>query len=139
MRLVIDASVAIKLFVEELGSSEAFAVMERPAERLAPDWMRVEVASALWNRVRRTGLPEDQARAALAGLPAFIEEFVPSAPLLNEAVDLSYRIIHPVYDCIYLALAIREQGTVVTADGELRKAAHRAGLGEHVELLTWPK
>jgi predicted nucleic acid-binding protein len=43
----------------------------------------------------------------------------PSVPLLPRAMELARRIGHPVYDCVYLALAEREQATLVTADLQL--------------------
>ncbi len=35
---------------------------------------------------------------------------------------------HPVHDCFYVALALREQSTLVTADTRLLQLAHRIGI-----------
>ena len=36
-------------------------------------------------------------------------------------MDLARRLDHPLYDCVYLALAEREEATLVTADQRLRR------------------
>ena len=41
---------------------------------------------------------------------------VPAADLIPQAFEFATRIQHPVYDCLYLALAVREDTHVVTAD-----------------------
>ncbi len=137
MRLVLDASVAVKLVVDEPGTPQAVHVLHRPATRLAPDWMRLEVASALWNKVRRGSLEDWDARERLAAVDGFIDEFACATQMLDEAFDLSLSLGHPVYDCMYLALAMRDDASVITADHDFVGAARRSGLEARVELLTW--
>ena len=49
----------------------------------------------------------------------------PSVGLLAAALDIAIRLEHPVYDCLYLALA-REQGvSLITADRRLLNAARK--------------
>lgn len=40
-------------------------------------------------------------------------------PLLNRALTLADRLAHPVYDCVYLALAEHERATLITGDERL--------------------
>ena len=51
------------------------------------------------------------------------------------ALALAADLRHPVYDCLYLALALRERTCVVTADKSFHRAALAAEHGEHVRLL----
>jgi predicted nucleic acid-binding protein len=44
-------------------------------------------------------------------------------PLLPRAMGLARRLGHPVYDCVYLALAEREDARFVTADQRLLRRA----------------
>ena len=61
--IVLDASVAAKAYVEEVGSDEATAVLACEEKLLAPELIRVEVAAALCRRVRRGELEaEERAR-----------------------------------------------------------------------------
>jgi len=45
---------------------------------------------------------------------------------LLAAADLANVLGHPVYDCLYLAMAIRENTYVVTADGRFHAAVDRS-------------
>ena len=57
--------------------------------------------------------------------------------MLAEAIDMAVRLEHALYDCLYLVLAVSEQGRVVTADRDFFRSASQAGYREQVELLTW--
>jgi predicted nucleic acid-binding protein len=137
MTLVLDASVAIKLVVDELGSEEALALLERAEPRIAPDWLLIEAAAALWNKVKYSKLLEAHAQDSLDSLPEFFDELSPSLGLLPAAFQLSFRMRHPVYDCIYLALAMERSATLITADKALAAAATRAKFGNSIELMSW--
>jgi predicted nucleic acid-binding protein len=61
----------------------------------------------------------------------------PAVGLLDEALALGLALAHPVYDCVYLALAIASDARVVTADRRFRLAAQREpGLEDRVVLLS---
>lgn len=113
--LVIDASVALKWFLDEEGSDAAMAVAARP-DLVAPDLLAAEVANALWRAVRIGRLAQVDGLSALARLPGAFARLVPCSGLLGRAFSIAGALDHPVYDCIYLALAEREGTLVVTAD-----------------------
>ncbi len=55
---------------------------------------------------------------------------------LLEAATLARRLNHPVYNCLYLALALREKTYVVTVDRRFCEAASRdPALSGAVRLL----
>ena len=138
MPIVVDASVALKLVAREAGTAEAQALLDRDEERIAPDWMLVEVAGGLVNKMRHEGLNPTLAQAALTALPSFIDRFVPGEQVLARAMKLAAELDHPLYDCLYLVLAISEDGVVVTADDGFVAAAARGGFAARMERLTWP-
>lgn len=137
MPVVLDASVVLKLLVQEPGSEQALALLDRAEERIAPDWLGVEMAGALWNKVKYSRLLAVHAERCLEAYPSFLDRLVPSAPLLPDVLRLAIRLQHPVYDCLYLALAMSENTRLITADKKLHAQAAAGGLGRHVELLTW--
>jgi predicted nucleic acid-binding protein len=47
----------------------------------------------------------------------------PTGPLLPRAMDVARRLDHPVYDCVYLALAERERAALLAR----RRTGHRHG------------
>ncbi len=136
MPIVLDASVALKLVSREPGTEQAQALV-LDKERIAPDWMLVEVASGLAKKVRHEGVDHGRAMTALEAVPRFIDRFFPAQLLLQDAMELSLRLEHALYDCLYLVLALSERGRVVTADQGFVKSATRGGFSEQVELLTW--
>ena len=116
MTLVIDASVACKWFFNEPLSAEARRLAASDATFVAPDMILAECANAAWRRVRDGTVTPAHARAFLDSLPLWFEALPPAAELHKAAFEMAHELGHPVYDCLYLALAEREQALVVTAD-----------------------
>lgn len=116
-RLVIDASVAIKWIVTEEGTDDALAL--RGLEFVAPDLIGLECANSLWKNARRGVISSETALGGARALQLAEIELVPTRPLLRHATELALQLDHPAYDCAYLALAIREDCPLVTADNRL--------------------
>lgn len=134
--IVLDASVAVKLVTREFGGEAALERVLREDERVAPDWIRVEVGNALSRKVRENGLPPTEAHSARAAVLAYLTQEVSSLMLLDSAFALSLLIGHGLYDCLYLATALRHGGTVVTADRHFAERAAKGGYAEAVELIA---
>ena len=116
MRFVIDASVAVKLLVDEHDSDAARELMASGQELHAPRLMASEVANALWRKARLGQIERPDAGAALAWLPDMPVRWTEDETVSADAVRLALALDHSVYDCVYLALAHRVGGMVVTAD-----------------------
>lgn len=133
--VVVDASVAIKWAVAEPGSDLAAGLLDGRSLH-APPLMRIEAANALWAMGRRGVLTPDEADDALAALTR-----VPLAPgppgfdPVPRAVRLARLLDHPVYDCVYLSLAVELGTPVVTAD---RRFVSAAGAQPDTALLVRP-
>jgi predicted nucleic acid-binding protein len=121
--LVIDASVALKWVLDEPGSDAADALLDETL--IAPGLWLVEVANALWRRRRQGELTQDEARRRLSALMDAPVSTTPIEDDLLAAAELAASLDHPVYDCLYLALAIREDAVMVTADPRFATAAGR--------------
>lgn len=119
MTLVIDASVAFKWFVEEPDSDAAQHILEREPARIAPDLVLLEIANTAWKKEQRGEISPDHATAIVESAPRFFTRLVPAATLLERALAVARVLDHPVYDCVYLALADDEQARLVTADRRL--------------------
>jgi predicted nucleic acid-binding protein len=117
--LVIDASVACKMYVREADSELARSVVLGADGLCAPDVVVAEVASAMWRKMRSGRLSVDQAMACLNVLPSLFDVLAPSAALVARAIAIADSLGHPVYDCFYLALAERDGTMLVTADRRL--------------------
>lgn len=135
MTLIVDASVAIKWNVIEVGSAAALDLFRRGREIVAPDLLAPELANALWKKRMRGELAPDQASAALAATLRGYSELAQSAPLAPRALELAAALKHPAYDCFYLALAERRGGAFVTADARLLARLAQGGWAGAVEAL----
>lgn len=134
--LVFDASVVVKVLTEEVGSDRAVERVTIEPDRCAPDWLFIEIASALSKKVRYAGLPPAHATEGLAALPTIMPDLVPTADLIAPALSLSIELRHAVYDCLYLALALARGCNVLTADHKFFDAASRSQYAARVELFA---
>jgi len=134
VRIVVDASVAVKWVLDEPGSEAAVAL--RDQELMAPVLWLVEVANALWRKARIGDITAAQASARLSELREAPVASLPIEPLIEPALKLAVEIGQPVYDCIYLALALHHRTHVVTADRRFASAASTPDLAGGVRLLT---
>ena len=116
MRLVVDASVAVKWLVEEEHSDAADRLLDGNHELFAPRLMASEVGNALWRKVRMGELERSRAGALAAAISEMAVRWTEDEEVGPDAVRLSLALNRPVYDCVYLALAHRLGVTLVTAD-----------------------
>lgn len=134
MSVVVDASVALKWVIDENGKESADALLDE--DLIAPSLWRLEAANALWRLARRGEITPAEATEKLAVLGDAPVATSPLAVDLDAALSLAHQLGHPVYDCLYLALAVRENTYVVTADARFLAAASRdEGLHDRVRLL----
>lgn len=136
MRLTIDTSVAVKLVLSEPGSDAARALAASDVELIAPDLIQVEMTNAFWaNAVSGRITPEVATELATVWQP-LIGRFYRVADILREALHLAFLLDHAVCDCIFLALAIREDAPLVTADRRFLKLLSTTALAHHARALA---
>jgi len=132
---VIDASVAVKWVVPEIDSDRARLLSQARLE--APDLLPIECANILWKKVGLGDLNERDAATRLDLLLHSPLTLVPSHALLPPALRMALDLKHPVYDCVYLALALERKLPLITADRRLWLAARRhKRLAVQVDLLA---
>ena len=100
-------------------SDQADSLRGRADRVLAPDLLLLEAANALWKKLIRQEITTREAAQAINLLMASGLDLRPSGPLLGRALGLARRLGHPVYDCIYVALAQAEGATLISADQRL--------------------
>lgn len=135
MTIVVDASIALKWVLEEQGSAAAEELLDK--DLAAPSLWLLEAANALWRRTVRGELTPAEAEERLTELTKAPVASVPLEQDLPEAMRLAVQLNHPVYDCLYLALAKRLGTYVVTADTRfgLAVANHGTHIG-HIRVLS---
>jgi predicted nucleic acid-binding protein len=116
MGLIVDASVAVKWFIDETDSEAAHLILDREAGLLAPDLLVVEVCNTAWRRARLGDISPAQCRAIADRIVKTPVEMRPNATLAPAAASIALALDHAIYDCFYLALAESEGLRLVTAD-----------------------
>ncbi|WP_216905504.1 type II toxin-antitoxin system VapC family toxin [Synechococcus sp. CCY 0621] len=121
--LVLDASAVLRLITHDpIASGWAEQLGQAPLV-LAPELMLTEVANALWKLQRGVGLAGMDPQQLLVDAADLVDQIEPDRHLQVEALALACHLNHPVYDCLYLALARREAALLLTADQRLRRLA----------------
>jgi predicted nucleic acid-binding protein len=134
---VVDASVAIKWLIDEPLSEHAARLLDSDVPLVAPELIYAEAANALWAIARRGQIDIADVHEALDVL-AVAPLTVPSSmrQLMAAAARLANDLDHPVYDCLYLALALQEERPLITADRRFQGAVQRHPyLARHVVAL----
>lgn len=127
LRYVVDASVGIKLFVEEEFSERAHALFsylaaDPPAELFVPDLFYIECTNILLKYTRRFGRSLEDAQADVADIKLLSLKSTSTANLMEEALLLAEEKKLSAHDACYAVLAEKLEVRLVTADEQLSKA-----------------
>ncbi len=128
---VLDASVAVKIFVEDSYSDQAATVLRR-YDLVAPAILLSETANAFWTYIRRGDVQIADMRLSIRKLAALIS-IHPDETLVEEALAVAAEMDHPVYDCLYMCLARRDGLPLISADRRMLKLA-----GEKLNIEAIP-
>jgi predicted nucleic acid-binding protein len=121
--LVVDASVAVKWVLAESDSDLAQQIVH--SSLLAPDLLLIECGNAIWRHVALGEVSPADVPELCAVLSVMPVEIVASSELVERALDLAVALNHPIYDCLYLALALERGARVVSADRRFLAASRR--------------
>ena len=121
--VVLEASAVIRIME---GAPQAVPLQEallRANLVVAPELMLTEVANALWRLQRAGQLKADGLQERLTRAAELVDHIEPDRHLQVEALALACHLDHPVYDCLYLALARREAAALLKAGQRLMALA----------------
>lgn len=123
---VIDASCALKLFIEDRLSERAYALFEQITGEAqiifhVPDLFFIECTNVLWKYVRWGGLSIDVARENLADLARLGLAVTSTIDLMAGSLELANHHGISAYDACYAALAERWDVPIITADEKLAR------------------
>jgi len=121
---VVDASVGIKLILEEAYSSEVRQYVGRlsdtpPVTIHVPDLFFVECANVLWKNVRRGDITLADSRHGLHLLNALLLPTTPAAQLNERAIEIACQFGISAYDALYVSLSEQLGLPLLTADNRL--------------------
>lgn len=127
LRCVLDASVGIKLFVEEEFSDKVQSLFSKlaedpQAEIHVPDLFYIECANILLKYTRRYKRPIEDSLADLEDLNKLALKSTSTADLIEDALLLANEKNLTAYDACYAVLAQKLEIPLITADTPLAKA-----------------
>jgi predicted nucleic acid-binding protein len=126
--VIVDASV----IVASVGKPDSARAIGGK-DLAAPDLVIPETLNAFW-KLRRAGRVVPDCVQILRLLDNV--RIVRSRPHAARADELAEALDHPVYDCLYLALAEAEADILITADVAFERKARTLGFRKNVRLLS---
>lgn len=127
MKYVLDASVCVTRLLDEQHADKARQLAARVRSgadhAIAPDFFLAECGHTLFRAERRKLIAPGEAKVLLLSIGPDRPELYVSEPLLRRAAAICGHLRKGFYDCLYMALAEREQIQLITADAKLVKAA----------------
>jgi predicted nucleic acid-binding protein len=113
--IAVDSSIALQWVLPEAGTDAALSLLGRP-DLIAPDILLVESANVLAKKVRSKELTLEEALAGLKIIRDAVPTLTSSAELAGESLRLAVELVHPAYDCCFLACAIAADCSFATRD-----------------------
>lgn len=136
MSYVVDASVAVKWYLDEPLRGHANQLLEETGQLHAPELLVSEVANTSWKRYLRGDIAQSQAWEITASILDSVLQFHPVSGLIKNALGIALTLNHPVYDCLYIACAEQTGSVLVTADARLCNAVTGTAFASRVQHLT---
>lgn len=130
--MIVDANIAVHWFVATEFSRPAARFRDR-ADLTAPAFILVEVGNVLCKHSRAGKIDPRHCERSILLLEYLLKGAIPNENLLPQAIRLALVNKHPVYDCLYLALALEQREPLATADRRL--AAIAVSIGIEAELI----
>ncbi len=130
MRLVVDASVAVKWFVHEDAAQVDTArdLILQNYEMIAPMLLVSEVQNVMWKKHRLGQVTREQGEIVAATISSFFRHMETDEKLIKSAWEIAVEHDHPVYDCLYVALAQKTDALLASFDRRLARLAKKAGV-----------
>lgn len=123
---VVDSSVVVKWFFPEPSRPEALRLLDayrnERIKLIAPVLLMAEVTNVLAKRVRRGLASASMAMEIYRFLNINSPLLVDDRTVMDEAMILALGSGQPIYDCVYLALALRRGCDLITADRKFHLA-----------------
>lgn len=133
---VVDASVAIKLYVPEVHSAQAIRFFSDDHELIIPEFMLAEVANIVWKKSALLGeLTEAEAKTVVDAVQELPLGYYYTSGLLTDASQIALATKRTVYDSLYIALAVKEGCQLMTDDRKLYESLQPTSFAPFVTLI----
>ncbi len=132
--VVVDACVAIKWFIPENYTLHAQNLWKKNTKLLVPNLLFAEIGNILWKKQRFKEISKEDACQILSDFQRLPLESCAIELLLNDAWQIAITYQCTFYDALYVALALKEECLLVTADQKLFNILQDTPLAK---LMIW--
>ena len=133
---VVDASIAVKLYVPEVHSQQALRFFSDKHDLIAPDLMLAEFGNIIWKKVRLLGeLTSDEGKQIITAAHTLPLNYDATTDLIANAFEIALNTQRTVYDCLYVALAASQGCQLMTDDRKLHSALQQTSLAAFLTLI----
>ena len=121
MIVVLDTSAAMDV-MQYAGEFEKYKdELEKAETVIAPEIYIAEIANVAWKYQKLTDLTHEQALKLAQDGISLVDYFIPTNEVWKESLREALNNDHPVYDCLYVICARRNDGVLLTRDKKLRR------------------
>jgi predicted nucleic acid-binding protein len=123
--MIIDTNVLVQIFLTD-DASKPDILRNQLCE--APAFLKIELINVLRKIHFLNNIPLKIVEETYISAISYVYKFHDNDGLLLTARELSFQLNHPIYDCLFLALAKKTNNAFVSSDKRLLKKADNIGV-----------
>ncbi|MDR1748771.1 MAG: type II toxin-antitoxin system VapC family toxin [Spirochaetaceae bacterium] len=119
MIAAVDVSGTMEILLQKEKAEQFSALLQDAALVLAPDLYISELTNTLWKYHRSHILTKDECIQYINDGISYVDKFINSKELWQEAFSEGINNNHSIYDMFYMVVARRNDGILITNDSVL--------------------
>lgn len=125
MTIVLDASAAFDILFSKGRSEKYTKEVEQADVVIAPDIYSSEISNVAWKHGEFAGFTHEDILSLAEDGINLIDQYVSAEEIWRESLREAINNNHPVYDCLYVVCARRNDGVLLTRDRKLENICKR--------------
>jgi len=123
--VVIDVSGIIEILFRKEKMDDYINIINESELVITPNLYIPELTNTLWKYVKKNIYTEEECIQYIKDGIAYIDHFIDSKKLWQEALSEGIKNDHSIYDIFYMICARRENATMLTCDNDLIKICRK--------------
>lgn len=128
MIAVLDASAGVEIALNRRSSLLFATYIERASKTVTSELYKAETANVLWKYHKMGLLSKEGALRTLKYCYDMVDEYIDISKNGEEALAESIRLNHPAYDLLYMTVARRTGGVLLTLYRKLSRLSEASGV-----------
>jgi predicted nucleic acid-binding protein len=128
VNVVVDVSGIMEVLTQKENCEKFEEITKEPSTILTPDLYISELTNTLWKLIRANQYTEEESKQLIQDGIAYIDSFIDSKTLWQEALSEGIKNNHSIYDMFYFVTARKYGATLVTKDSNLADICRNNGV-----------